>query len=154
MLLCGSRKERLNVVYTILTKKAMKISFEAHKNQTDKNGMPYIFHPIHLAEQMTDEKTICVALLHDVVEDTDITFEQLKKEGFTRDIIDALKLLTHNESVSYMDYIKEIKTNAIATAVKLTDLKHNSDLSRLDTVDEKAKKRVEKYKKAIELLSN
>lgn len=140
------------MVYTTLTKKAMKISFKAHKNQTDKNGMPYIFHPIHLAEQMTDEETICVALLHDVVEDTDITFEELENEGFSEDIIDALKLMTHDDSVPYMDYVKEIKTNRIATIVKIADLKHNSDLTRLDIVDEKAIKRVEKYKKAIELL--
>ncbi len=140
------------MIYTTLTKKAMKISFEAHKNQTDKNGMPYIFHPIHLAEQMTNESTICVALLHDVVEDTSITFEQLEKEKFSKDIIEALKLLTHDESVPYMDYIKEIKTNRIATTVKLADLKHNSDLTRLDVIDEKATKRAEKYKKAIEFL--
>lgn len=140
------------MVYTTLTKKAMKICFEAHKNQTDKNGIPYIFHPIHLAEQMTDEDSICVALLHDVVEDTAITFEQLESEGFSKDIIDALKLMTHDDSIPYMDYVKEIKTNSIATAVKLADLKHNSDLTRLDVVDEKALKRVEKYKQAIELL--
>lgn len=140
------------MVYTTLTKKAMKICFEAHKNQRDKNGIPYIFHPIHLAEQMTDEDTICVALLHDVVEDTSITFEQLKSEGFSKDIMDALKLMTHDKSIPYMDYVKEIKANSIATAVKLADLKHNSDLTRLDVVDEKALKRVEKYKQAIELL--
>lgn len=140
------------MVYTTLTKKAMKICFEAHKNQRDKNGIPYIFHPIHLAEQMTDEDTICVALLHDVVEDTSITFEQLEIEGFSKDIVDALKLMTHDKSIPYMDYVKEIKTNSIATAVKLADLKHNSDLTRLDVVDEKALKRAEKYKQAIELL--
>ena len=140
------------MLYTELTKKAMKISFEAHKDQTDKNGMPYIYHPIHLAEQMTDENTICVAMLHDVVEDTNITFEQLEKEGFTKDIIDALKLMTHDKDVPYMDYVKEIKKNSIATTVKLADLKHNSDLTRLDVVDEKATKRAEKYKKAIEFL--
>ena len=140
------------MLYTDLTKKAMKIAFEAHKNQTDKNGIPYIYHPVHLAEQMRDEKTICVALLHDVVEDTDVTFEELEKEGFSEDIIGALKLMTHDEAVPYMDYIKKIKTNPIATAVKLADLRHNSDLTRLDVVDEKAKNRAEKYKKAIELL--
>lgn len=125
------------MIYTHLTKKAMKISFEAHKDQTDKSGLPYIFHPVHLAEQMTDENTTCVALLHDVVEDTDITFEQLEKEGFSKEIIDALKLMTHDKSVPYMDYVKEIKTNSIATAVKLADLRHNSDLTRLNIVDEK-----------------
>ena len=131
----------------------MKIAFAAHKNQTDKNGIPYIYHPIHLAEQMADEKTICVALLHDVVEDTDITFEQLAREGFPDDIIEALKLLTHDDSIQYMDYVKEIKSNPIAAAVKLADLKHNSDLTRLDVIDEKAINRAEKYENAISLLS-
>lgn len=139
--------------YTELTKKAMKISFEAHKNQVDKNGMPYIYHPVHLAEQMTDENTICVALLHDVVEDTDITFEDLSKEGFPDEIIAALKLMTHDKSVPYMDYVKQIATNPIASAVKLADLRHNSDLTRLDVVDEKALARAEKYKQAIALLT-
>ena len=142
------------MLYTELTKKAMKISFEAHKNQVDKNGIPYIYHPIHLAEQMEDENTICVALLHDVVEDTDITFEELQKIGFNDDIIVALKLMTHDENVPYMDYVREIKNNSIAAKVKLADLKHNSDLTRLDVIDEKAKQRVQKYKKAIELLIN
>lgn len=141
------------MIYTKLTKKAMKISFEAHKNQVDKNGMPYIYHPVHLAEQMTDENTICVALLHDVVEDTDITFEDLSKEGFPDEIIAALKLMTHEKSVPYMDYVKQIATNPIASAVKLADLRHNSDLTRLDVVDEKALARAEKYKQAIALLT-
>ena len=141
------------MIYTELTKKAMKISFEAHKNQVDKNGMPYIYHPVHLAEQMTDENTICVALLHDVVEDTDITFEDLSKEGFPDEIIAALKLMTHEKSVPYMDYVKQIATNPIASAVKLADLRHNSDLTRLDVVDEKALARAEKYKQAIALLT-
>lgn len=142
------------MLHTKLTKKAMKIAFEAHKDQLDKSGIPYIYHPIHLAEQMDDEQTICVALLHDVVEDTDITFVQLEDAGFPDEIIAALKLMTHDDSVPYMDYIKMIKTNPLATTVKLADLIHNSDLTRLDTVDEKARKRVEKYAKAIALLSD
>lgn len=142
------------MLYTELTKKAMKIAFEAHKEQTDKNGMPYIYHPIHLAEQMYDEETICVALLHDVVEDTDITFEQLVEAGFPEKIITALKAMTHVDGEPYMDYVKAIKNNPIATKVKLADLRHNSDLTRLDKVDEKALKRVEKYKDAMEILLN
>lgn len=141
------------MIYTELTKKAMKIAFEAHKNQTDKSGMPYIYHPIHLAEQMTDEKTVCVALLHDVVEDTDITFEQIAEQGFTEDIIAALKLMTHDDSVPYMEYVEKLKNNSVAAAVKLADLKHNSDLTRLEAIDETAINRAEKYRKAIELLS-
>lgn len=140
------------MIYTELTKKAMRICFEAHKDQRDKNGMPYIFHPVHLAEQMTREHDVCVALLHDVVEDTDISLEQLEAEGFPAEIIDALRLMTHDESVPYMDYVKAIKTNPIAAAVKLADLKHNSDLTRLDVVDECAIQRVKKYKEAMELL--
>ena len=141
------------MIYTNLTKQALKLCFEAHKEQKDKSGMPYVFHPFHLAEQMTDEATTVVALLHDVVEDTDTTFEDLEKQGFGEEIISALKLLTHNDDTPYMDYVAEIKNNKIATAVKLADLKHNSDLSRLDTVDEKALKRKEKYEKAIKILT-
>ncbi|MBQ9992548.1 MAG: GTP pyrophosphokinase [Firmicutes bacterium] len=140
------------MIYTALTKKAMRIAFDAHKEQVDKTGLPYIFHPFHLAEQMTDEVTTCVALLHDVVEDTDITFEQLAAEGFTEEMLSALRLLTHDHSVPYIDYVREIKENPIAKAVKLADLRHNSDLSRMDIIDEKAIDRTEKYKQAIELL--
>ena len=140
------------MIYTNLTKKALKLCFESHKEQVDKSGMPYVFHPFHLAEQMTDEATTVVALLHDIVEDTDISFENLKMQGFSDEIIRALKLLTHDKSVSYMDYVAEIKKNRIATKVKLADLKHNSDLTRLSVVDEKALKRKEKYEKAIKFL--
>ena len=140
------------MIYTNLTKQALKLCFEAHKEQKDKSGMPYVFHPFHLAEQMTDEATTVVALLHDVVEDTDTTFEDLEKQGFGEEIITALKLLTHNDDTPYMDYVAEIKSNKIAIAVKLADLRHNSDLTRLDVVDEKALKRKEKYEKAIKFL--
>lgn len=142
------------MIYTSLTKNAMKIAFEAHKNQVDKSGMPYIYHPIHLAEQMKDEKTTCVALLHDVIEDTDMTLIKLKAYGFDDDILEALRLMTHDKSIPYMDYVRAIKENPIATKVKLADLKHNSDLTRLESVSDKDLKRAEKYKTAIELLSN
>ena len=140
------------MIYTELTKKALKLCFEAHKEQVDKSGMPYVFHPFHLAEQMTEEATTVVALLHDVVEDTDISFENLEIQGFSDEILNALKLLTHDKSIPYMDYVAEIKKNIIATKVKLADLKHNSDLTRLSVVDEKALKRKEKYEKAIKFL--
>ena len=140
------------MIYTELTKKALKLCFEAHKEQVDKSGMPYVFHPFHLAEQMTEEATTVVALLHDVVEDTDISFENLEIQGFSDEILNALKLLAHDKSIPYMDYVAEIKKNIIATKVKLADLKHNSDLTRLSVVDEKALKRKEKYEKAIKFL--
>lgn len=142
------------MLYTEQTKKAMKIAFEAHKEQLDKSGIPYIYHPIHLAEQMKDEQTICVALLHDVVEDAGVTIDQLSAEGFSEEIITAVKLMTHDDSVPYMDYVKQISANPVAAAVKLADLRHNSDLTRLDTVDKSAGERIEKYGKAIELLLN
>ena len=142
------------MLYTTLTKKAMMIAFNVHKEQFDKTGLPYIFHPFHLAEQMADENSICVALLHDVVEDTDITFEDLQKEGFTEEIIDSLKLLTHNLDVPYMEYVKLIKTNPTARLVKLADLKHNSDLTRLNKISEEDIKRYNKYQEAIKLLED
>ena len=140
------------MIYTDLTKKALKISFNAHKDQVDKSGMPYVYHPFHLAEQMDDEYSTCAALLHDVVEDTDTTLDDLAKI-FPKEVIDAIILMTHDDSVPYLDYVKEIKNNSIATKVKLADLKHNSDLTRLDKVDYKALERVEKYKKAIDILT-
>ncbi|MBQ7828584.1 MAG: HD domain-containing protein [Clostridia bacterium] len=140
------------MIYTKLTKMAMRIAFEAHKEQVDKCGVPYIFHPIHLAEQMTDEVTTCAALLHDVVEDTDMTFEDLTAAGFPDAVTDALRLLTHDPAVPYMDYVREIKKNPVATAVKLADLRHNSDTTRLDEINDKAVKRCEKYKEAIGIL--
>lgn len=115
--------------------------------------MPYVFHPFHLAEQMPDEETTVVALLHDVVEDTDYTIGDLRALGFLEKMLEAIALMTHDETVPYMEYVKKIKMNRIATTVKRADLMHNSDLSRLDTVDEKALRHVQKYKKAIELLS-
>ncbi|MBR2024940.1 MAG: GTP pyrophosphokinase [Clostridia bacterium] len=142
------------MIYTPLTKKALKLCFEAHKNQVDKTNMPYVFHPFHLAEQMKDEYSTVCALLHDVVEDTDYTFKDLENMNFPKEVIEALKLLTHEESVPYMDYVKALSVNPIAKAVKIADLTHNSDTSRLDVVDEYALKREEKYKKALEFLNN
>ena len=142
------------MIYTELTKKAMKLAFAAHKDQVDKSGIPYVFHPIHLAEQMESEETAIVALLHDVVEDTEYTLQDIAAMGFPQEALEALALMTHDKAVPYMDYVAQLKENPIARTVKLADLRHNSDLSRLDTVDEKALARIEKYKKAIaELLA-
>ena len=111
------------MIYTPLTKKAIKLAYKAHKDQYDKAGPPYINRPLHLAESMDDEYTTIAALLHDVVEDTDITLDDLAKE-FPKEVIDALKLLTHQKSIPYMDYVAKIKTNDIAKAVKIADLRH------------------------------
>ena len=141
------------MIYTPMTKIALKLCFEVHKDQLDKSGMPYVFHPFHLAEQMTDEETTVVALLHDVVEDSNRTLEDLRKMGFDERVLAAVKLMTHDPAVPYMEYVARIKTNPIATAVKLADLRHNSDMSRLDSVTPYDEARAQKYKQAIELLS-
>lgn len=140
------------MIYTPLTKKALKLCFEAHKDQVDKTGVPYVFHPFHLAEQMTDEITTVCALLHDVVEDTDCTFEDLQKMGFPDEVIIALKLLTHDPAVPYMEYVKALAGNPVSRQVKIADLQHNSDLSRMDEIDQRAIERTEKYKKALAYL--
>lgn len=141
------------MIFTQKTKMALNLCFEAHKNQTDKSGIQYVFHPFHLAEQMKDEATTIAALLHDVIEDTDYTMADLEKMGFPADVLEALELLTHNDDTPYMEYVAKIKHNPIAKSVKLADLEHNSDLSRLDVVDEKALKRREKYRQAFCLLN-
>lgn len=140
------------MIYTEMTKKALRLSFDAHKDQVDKSGMPYVYHPFHLAEQMDSEETVTVALLHDVVEDTDYTMEDMIAMGFPKSVTDALALMTHDRAVPYMDYVAKIKANPIATAVKLADLRHNSDTSRLETIDETVLRRVQKYRDAIALL--
>lgn len=143
------------MIYTDMTVKAMKLAYEAHHGQVDKSNVPYIFHPCHLAEQMDDEISCCCALLHDVVEDTNVTMDELKMI-FPTEVTDAVELLTHKESDEYFDYVKKIKDNPVAKKVKLADLTHNSDISRntiIPDIDSKAtEKRLEKYEKAKKIL--
>ena len=115
--------------------------------------MPYIFHPLILAEQMDTEETTIVALLHDVVEDTHVTLEDLRSMGFGQTVLEAINLMTHEKGVPYMEYVAAIKKNPIARQVKIADLRHNSTLSRLDSVGQKDLERVAKYKKALDFLT-
>ena len=142
------------MIYTPLTIKAMSIAYDAHHGQRDKSGVPYVFHPLHLAEQMEDEISCCVALLHDVVEDTDITLEQLAKD-FPAQVVEAVRLLTHDPDTDYFDYVRAIKGNPIAVKVKLADLAHNMNASRFAGV-EVPKERIgyfrDKYTKARAIL--
>lgn len=140
------------MIYTKMTNKALKLACDAHQGQLDKSGLPYVLHPFHLAEQMNTEETVTVALLHDVAEDTDYTLEDLRQMGFPDAVMDALALLTHDPAVPYLDYVERLKSNPVARAVKLADLTHNSDLSRLPVVTEADLERVEKYKKAMSIL--
>lgn len=139
--------------YSDLVKKASEISFQAHLEDKDKSGYPYFFHPTYLASQMDDEITTCVAFLHDVIEDHGDTysFKFLENQGFYKEIIEALKLLTHSKNVNYMDYISKIKTNPYATKVKIADLKHNMDTRRMNGAKPP---KYEIYKKALEFLEN
>ena len=132
---------------------ALKIATEAHKGQVDKAGVPYINHPLTVASLVDTEEEKIVALLHDTIEDTNITEQDLLNYGFSNKIVEAVKLLTHNKNVPYMDYVAKIKDNELARKVKIADLTHNSDLSRLKEITEKDKKRYEKYQKALLYLS-
>lgn len=118
------------MVYTPLTIKAITFAYNAHFGQFDRSGIPYIFHPFHLAEQMTDEITVCIALLHDVLEDTAVTIEDLEKE-FPKEVTDAVHLLTHTSSEDYRDYIRNLCKNPLARKVKFADIAHNMDETRL-----------------------
>lgn len=144
------------MIYTPLTKKAMKLAYEAHHGQVDKAGLPYIFHPIHLAEQMDDELSCCAALLHDTVEDTDVTQEEILRL-FGKDVAEVIALLTHRKDEDYFEYVRAIAKNPVAKRVKLADLDHNSDQSRCDGAELSEEKLAywrEKYQKAREILLN
>ena len=133
---------------------AYRIAQKAHQGQKDKAGADYINHPVRVASNVgDDESAIIVALLHDVVEDTDITLNDLNTFLLPKES-EALRMLTHDESVPYMEYIEQISHNRLATLVKMADLKHNMDLSRLAVVTEKDRKRVKKYEKSFTFLMN
>ncbi|MCD8025782.1 MAG: GTP pyrophosphokinase [Clostridiales bacterium] len=132
---------------------ARNICVYAHVGQTDKAGMPYHLHPEYVASQVTEPDEKIAALLHDVLEDTDFPLSILKAV-FNDEIIQALLLLRHDENVPYMEYIVKVSTNKIAKAVKIADLKHNMDISRIPNPTEKDYVRLEKYKAALEILNN
>lgn len=115
------------MIYTALTKKAIKMAYAAHEGQTDRDGIPYICHPLLVAEQMQDEKSTVVALLHDVLEDTDLTKEALLSEGIPEDCVEAIVLLTRNRKAAYQAYIDRLVSsgNRLALSVKCADLGHN-----------------------------
>jgi (p)ppGpp synthase/HD superfamily hydrolase len=132
--------------------KALNIAYKAHHGQKDKGNVPYIFHPYHIAEKFNNETDICVAILHDVLEDTFVSKEEL--EGyFPKEVIEPLVLLTRSTHDTYFEYIKNICSNPIAQKVKIEDIKHNLVFERIQnkTRNEKLEKR---YLKALEILKN
>ncbi len=140
------------MIVTQNTIKALNLAYKAHHNQYDKIGVPYIFHPYTVAETMKDEKTTILALLHDTLEDTSLTIEDIKKLNVTEDIITALLLLTHDSALSYVDYIKRLAPNRLARTVKLGDLYHNTHPSRVVNFTESDKNRQKKYFESIKYL--
>ncbi len=142
------------MVYSKLINKTLAFIYNAHAGAFDKCGVPYVFHPLTVASNMDDENSTLLALLHDVVEDTEYTFEDIKALGIPDEVIEGLKLLTHDKDEDYFSYVTKIKQNPLATKVKLADLKHNSDLSRMEKVTDYDLERVKKYNKAKEILES
>ena len=133
--------------------RAIEIAQEAHKGVKDKGGHDYIHHPIRVMHAMSNDQEKIVAILHDVVEDSDWTFERLKEEGFEDSVIESLRCVTkYSEEEDYQEFIKRAATNKIATKIKMADIEDNLDLSRLGTLTEKDLIRIEKYKKALQYL--
>lgn len=134
---------------------ALELAYEKHKNQVDKAGKPYFLHPVYVSHnECVRGKGKVVAILHDIIEDTDVTKEMLFDMGFDKDIVDAIVLLTRRDDVDYFDYVRKIRdsNNSYAYWVKVADLENNMDLSRLDNVTNKDVSRVEKYQKALDIL--
>jgi hypothetical protein len=129
--------------------KAILIAAKAHDGQVDKGGSPYILHPIRLASRAKSTEASIAAVLHDVVEDSNVSLFDLKKEGFCLAIIEALDCLTRRPDESYDGFINRIKANPLATEVKLLDLEDNCDLSRIEHPTRQDYERIDKYKKAI-----
>ncbi len=139
--------------YTALTQRAMVLCFQAHRDQVDKGGVPYVFHPFHLAEQMDSEEAICTALLHDVVEDGGLSLADLARAGMPDRVVAAVDRLTRRPGTSYEAYLRALAEDPLARAVKREDLAHNSDPERLASLSPEERRRLtEKYRAARALL--
>lgn len=134
--------------------KAYQIAVTAHKRQLDKGGHDYIGHPLAVAEMLMTEDEQIVALLHDVVEDTPITLQNLRKQGFSERIVKAIDCLTKRECETLETYLDRVKSNPLAVKVKIADLTHNSDIKRIPFPKEKDFARIERYKREKEFLSS
>lgn len=137
-----------------LLERAIEIAVKAHAGQTQKNGTPYILHPLHLMLQMDVEEAQIVAILHDVIEDTEVTLADLQAEGFLDEVVVAISLLTRQKGMSYEQFIEEIAPNELARRVKLADLEHNMDIRRLPIpMRQKDFERLMQYREAYERLN-
>ena len=131
-----------------MIEKAILIAVNAHRGQVDKGGEPYILHSLRLMFSKEDETEKICAVLHDVIEDTDVTLDYLRERGFSKEVLSALDALTRRKDETYEEFIDRIIENKIACNVKLADLNDNMDLSRIKNPTEKDYERLEKYKKA------
>jgi len=135
-----------------LLERAAGIAVEAHRGKRDRNGAPYILHPLRVMGRVSTPEEQTVAVLHDVVEDTRWTFEDLEAEGFPPRIIKALECLTKREAENYEDYVQRSAANPLAQRIKLADLEDNMDISRLHHVGDEDRVRLEKYLRAWRFL--
>lgn len=125
--------------------RALQIAVQAHAGQKDKTGAAYIFHLIRVMMRCNHPNAKIVALLHDVVEDTATTFEDLEAAGFSPQVLATLRLVTHAEEVPYNDYISSLMADPIAIEVKIADLEDNSDIRRLNDIGDRDVARLRKY---------
>ncbi len=144
----------VGLMYTTLTKKALAICWDAHRNQTDKGGLPYIIHPLHLAEQMETEEEVCAALLHDVPGKSPCTLENLRQAGMPPAVLEAVRLLNREPGIPYLEYVARLRRNPIARRVKLAELLHNSDPGRLEPKTETDQRRLLRYRMAQAILED
>ena len=134
--------------------KAFLLCMVKHWKQKDKAGKRYVWHPIHVMMNVKGYNEKIVALLHDIIEDTDVTIPDLKNLKFSKEVVEAVDVISKKKEQEYFSYLKSIKDNSIAKKVKIEDLKHNSDLKRLRSISQKDIERAIKYKKAIDYLSS
>ncbi|NDV89002.1 HD domain-containing protein [Aurantimonas aggregata] len=132
--------------------RAAAIAEQAHADQVDKAGAPYITHPIRVALAVEGEEAKIVALLHDVVEDSEWTLDQLSAAGFSDAVVKAVDALTHKDREDYFDAVRRAKANPLARVVKLADLADNCDRTRLGEITEQDERRLEKYARARDML--
>lgn len=132
---------------------AILLATKHHDGQVDKSNQPYILHPLFVMNAVKDIKEKIVAVLHDIIEDTEVTEEDLIIHGFDFDIVQAVVAMTKVKGETYHEYLNRVKCNELATTVKLADLTHNMDLRRIPNPTTKDYQRLEKYKKAYQFLS-
>jgi len=135
-----------------LLEKAIEIAVHAHSGQKQKDGSPYILHPLRVMGRVHTDEERMAAVLHDVVEDSAVTLDDLRAAGFSESVLETVRLLTHEEGISYEDYVRRLKPDPMARRIKLADLEENSDIRRLSGIEEKDLERLRRYHRAWQIL--